>query len=326
MAGTQALALSGAAVNVDVDSLHHYYRIHGLDEASATNVVWERGVTRFAELFARVGIKATFFVVTEDLERWPVARDIAAQLVAAGHELASHSHTHPYDLVRLHDKALDGELTRSFDILSEVRGTPCAGFRAPGYTMTPRALARVRAAGYAYDSSIFPCPPYYLAKLAVMGLMRLRGKRSQSIIGPPSVMWDERLPHVRDVDSSPTSRGGETDQRTETRGAMIELPITVLPGVRFPVIGSTVLMMRERGWDFIRKLVCEQPFVNLELHGIEMCDTAADGLDPRLGQQSDLKHLGLGLDHKVALFEHVLSDLRDALGVETLEDHVASLS
>jgi len=80
-----------AAINVDIDSLHLYYRIHGLDESSATNAVWERGVVRFAELFAELGVKATFFVVASDLERWPEARRIAAQLVADGHELGSHS-------------------------------------------------------------------------------------------------------------------------------------------------------------------------------------------------------------------------------------------
>ena len=63
-----------AAVNVDVDSLYLYYRIHGLDEAAATNAVWERGVVRFAELFGELGLRGTFFVVAQDLERWPAAR------------------------------------------------------------------------------------------------------------------------------------------------------------------------------------------------------------------------------------------------------------
>ena len=87
--------IRAAAINVDIDSLHLYYRIHGLDEARATNAVWEKGVVRFAELFDELGVKATFFVVSSDLERWPVAREIAQKLVADGHELGSHSHTHP---------------------------------------------------------------------------------------------------------------------------------------------------------------------------------------------------------------------------------------
>lgn len=42
--------MHAAAINVDIDSLHLDYRIHGLDETRATNAVWERGVARFAVL------------------------------------------------------------------------------------------------------------------------------------------------------------------------------------------------------------------------------------------------------------------------------------
>lgn len=296
-------SVRGAAINVDIDSLHLYYRIHGLDEARATNAVWERGVVRFAELFARLDIKATFFVVASDIARWPAARAVAEDLVKAGHELASHSLTHPYDLVRQHDRAVRTELEQSRAIIGEMRGAPCTGFRAPGYTMTPRVLRMIREAGYRYDSSLFPCPPYYLAKLAVFGSMLLRGRRSESIVGPPSVMWEDRLPSVRD--------------------GLCEVPITVLPGLRFPIIGTSLLMLGERGYGLVRKALLGLPFVNLELHGIDLCDLAADGIDPVLLKQPDLR---VPLVKKLSLFERVFRDLRDALGVGTLEAHVARLA
>jgi len=291
--------IRGAAINVDIDSLRLYYRIHGLPEDRATDAVWERGVVRFAELFAELGVHATFFVVAEDLERAPAARRIAEELVRAGHELGSHTVTHPYDLVRRHDRAVRDELERSRAIISDVRGRPCTGFRAPGYTMTPRVLALVREAGYRYDSSIFPCPPYYLAKLAVMASMLVRGRRSQSIVGPPSVMWDERLPHARE--------------------GLVELPITVLPGLRFPIIGTSLLVLGQRGYGLARRLLLGMPFVNLELHGIDLCDLAADHIDPALAKQPDLR---VPLATKRALFARVFQDLRDSLGVRTLEAHV----
>ena len=288
--------MHAAAINVDIDSLHLYYRIHGLDEARATNAVWERGVVRFAELFDELGVQATFFVVASDLERWPTARKIAEDLVAAGHELASHSLTHPYDLVRQHDRAVRTELETSRQILSDVRGTPCVGFRAPGYTMTPRVLALLREAGYTYDSSIFPSPPYYLAKLAVLAGMAVRGKRSESIVGPPSVMWESRLPNKRD--------------------GLVELPVTVLPVVRAPFIGTSLLMMGRRGYGLVKRVLGAVPFVNLELHGIDLCDLEADGIDPVLLKQPDLR---VPLADKLALFREVFSDLRDRWGVDTLE-------
>ncbi len=288
--------IRAAAINVDIDSLHLYYRIHGLDEAAATNAVWERGVVRFAELFDELGVKATFFVVASDLLRWPAARQIAKDLVAAGHELGSHSFTHPYDLVRLHDRAIADELDRATEVLAEVRGSPPAGFRAPGYTMTPHVLRMLAERGYSYDSSIFPCPPYYLAKLAVLGSMLLRGKKSHSIVGPPSVMWEDRLPSRKE--------------------GLVELPVTVLPGVRFPVIGTSLLMLEQLGFRAIRPLLRKVPFVNLELHGIDLCDLEADQIDKALLKQPDLR---VPLDKKLALFRTVFSELRDEWGVDTLE-------
>ncbi len=286
-----------AAVNIDIDSLYLYYRIHGLPEHRATDVVWTRGVVRFAELLDKVGVRATFYVVTRDLEESRAARDIAESLVKAGHELGSHSHTHPYDLVRLHDRALATELEASRDLLTEVQGRAVAGFRAPGYTMTPRVLKALAAAGYRYDSSIFPSPPYYLAKLGVLAAMALRGKHSHSIIGPPQVMWERRLPHAR-------------------AEGIFEFPVTVLPGVRFPFIGTSLLALGERGYAAMRPIVSRLPFVNLELHGIDLCDLDVDGIDPVLLKQPDLR---VPLAKKLALFERVFSDLRDSHGVTTLE-------
>jgi len=288
--------MRAAAVNVDIDSLYLYYRIHGLDEARATNAVWERGVVRFAELFAELGVKATFFVVAQDLERWPAARAIAVDLARAGHELASHSWSHPYDLVRQHDRFVAGELDRAGDLIAAVRGAPVTGFRAPGYTLTNRLLGMLAERGYTYDSSIFPCPPYYLAKVAVLAAMALRGKQSHSIVGDPRVMWARTTPHPQ--------------------AGVVELPVTVLPGLRLPFIGTSLLMMGQRGYSVVRPWLRRAPFVNLEFHGIDLCDLAEDGIDPALLKQPDLR---VPLAAKLALFRRVVTDLRDGWGVDTLE-------
>lgn len=289
-------ALRAAAINVDVDSLYLYYRIHGLDEARATDVVWERGVVRFAELFAELGVAATFFVVAQDLERSPAARRVAGELAAAGHELASHSHTHPYDLTRVGRAAIVDELARAEDGISAVSGRPVRGFRAPGYTVTRELLELLAERGYAYDSSLFPAPPYYLAKAAYMAWLRLRGRRSQSILDHPSVMWQRRTPH--------------------RRHGILEIPVTVLPWLRLHVIGTSLLQLGERGYSAISPWLRRVELVNLELHGIDLCDLAEDGIDPALATQPDLR---VDLATKRRLFRRVFTDLRDGWGVDTLE-------
>jgi hypothetical protein len=290
-----------AAINVDVDSLALYYRIHGLDESRATDVVWTRGVPRFAALFEELSVKATFFVVASDLEASPAARRQAEALVEAGHELASHTWSHPYDLTRQPREAIAEEISRATALLAEVRGAPVTGFRAPGYTMSDDIFAELSAQGYAYDSSIFPCPPYYLAKAAVLGMMALRGRSSESILDKPSVMWARTRPHPRQ--------------------GILEFPITVLPWLRAPFIGTSLLMMGERGYSLIRPWLRSVPFVNLEFHGIDLCDLEADNIDPALLKQPDLR---VPLRDKEALFRRVITDLRDGWGIETLEALAAS--
>jgi peptidoglycan-N-acetylglucosamine deacetylase len=286
-----------AAVNVDIDSLYLYYRLHGLDEDSATNVIWEKGVPRFMELFAAHGIRATFFVVGADLERWPSAMEGAKKLVKAGHELGNHSYSHPYDFSLGDHASIFREIDRAHTLISEAAGREICGFRAPGYNMSENAYRALAQRGYLYSSSIFPSPPYMLAKWGVMATMLLRGKRSDAIWGNPSMMFASRAPHHR--------------------RAVLEMPITVLPGIRFPFIGTTLAMMGTRGYKITKPFLSRASFLNLEFHGIDLMDLDADGIDPTLRAQRDLR---IGLDEKLDVFSAVLSDAAKGWEVQTLEE------
>src|SRR5882724_9645205 len=92
------------SLSVDLDPVECYWRIHGLPGAPperARHAILRRCLPRFAELFARHGARATFFVVARDLEEDAEGRALLAALARDGHELASHTYSHPYDLVRL---------------------------------------------------------------------------------------------------------------------------------------------------------------------------------------------------------------------------------
>jgi peptidoglycan/xylan/chitin deacetylase (PgdA/CDA1 family) len=98
----------------------------------------------------------------------PRAGRILAELAKAGHEIASHSYSHPYDLVRLGREKIADELDRAQAAIAEACGRLPVGFRAPGYEITAELLDLLCERGYRYDSSAFPAIPYYLAKAAVM--------------------------------------------------------------------------------------------------------------------------------------------------------------
>jgi polysaccharide deacetylase family protein (PEP-CTERM system associated) len=124
-------------------------------------------------LLRRAGVRATFFTVGE------VARDHAdliRELIADGHEIASHTMTHP-NLWRLTQEDFRHELEQYREALHAA--APDArpiGFRAPMFSLdrrSPWALGTLRDAGYRYDSSIVPVKtPWYGVSGAPLGIYR----------------------------------------------------------------------------------------------------------------------------------------------------------
>ncbi len=290
-------------IGVDVDGLDQYRRIHGLPAAGPEPEAWTVGVPRFLALFERLGLRATFFAIAADLEH-PAARAVAERVLAAGHELASHSWHHPYDLVRLPAAAAEAEIVEADRRLRALTGGPIAGYRAPGYAQSPAVLATLARLGYRYDSSAFPCPPYVAAKALIMAGMALTGRPSRSILHRPLQAFGARTPH----------------RLRTAAGPLWSLPISVLPGLRFPLIGTALTALGPRGVAGLAPLVARMRYVNLEFHALDLLELQADGLDPVFRVQPDLR---VPVAHKTALFEAFLGRAGRAAESRTLAEFAA---
>jgi hypothetical protein len=133
--------------------------------------------------------------------------------------------------------------------------------------------------GYLYGSSTFPAVPYYAAKAAVMGALALVGRPSRSILDSPRVLLAPRGPY-RPNPEQPYQRG---------RGAVLELPMTVTPRVRFPFIGTFAATLPLPAIRSAYRSCWREALFNFELHAVDMLD-AADGIPPELvRQQRDLR-------------------------------------
>jgi hypothetical protein len=291
-----------ASVSVDLDPLRCYSQIHGLTPPAGplADVILRRALPRLLALFDRFGIKATLFVVGQDLVDSPPGRALLAEAAAAGHELGNHSQTHPYDLARLPRAEIEREIGACHAALRSLHpeGRPPLGFRAPGYELSLELFDVLEAHGYRYDTSIWPCPPYYLAKLAVMAKMALRGERSASIIGRPQAQFGPTQPYRPDP-RRPWRRG---------QSGLVELPVAVTPALRLPAIG-TFLLLSERLRSLLLSGMQRQPFFNLELHGIDLIDAEADGIPAELvARQPDLR---VPLAQKLSALAETFEQLRD---------------
>jgi peptidoglycan-N-acetylglucosamine deacetylase len=301
------------ALSVDLDGIECYYRIHGLGPVPppARHLVLRRCLPRFADLFARHDVRATFFVIGADLQDDPEGRAILADLARAGHELGNHTHTHRYDFTRLPRDQMADEIDRAHDAIAQVAGRAPVGFRAPGYAINRQVVELLVERGYTYDSSVFPSPPYYAAKALVMGAMRLVGRRSASVLDDPRALLAPRAPYQ----ASP-----ERPYRAIEGGGLVEIPIAVTPLARLHVIGTSLILAPE--W-LRRRMVAAslaRPFFNLELHGIDLADADADQLSPDLiARQPDLRRT---LTHKLTALERTLEAARE-FGFTTLAERAS---
>jgi hypothetical protein len=264
------------AVSVDLDEIRQYRAIHGLAGTKAgEDLVYDLALPRFLDLASELQLKLTLFVVAEDLAR-PRNVDVLRRAVAEGHEIGNHSRHHLYDLVRRsRDEQRDEVAGAAADIEREVGVRP-RGFRAPGYTVSDGLLEVVREAGHDYDSSVFPCASYYAAKAMALLVQRVGRRRSRAILDTPRVLAAPMRPY----------RLGRT--YTEAGQGLLELPIQVTRGPRLPFIGTGLILAGSLGAAALTRLVVGEPFVNLELHGIDLLD-ARDGLGELGGYQPDLR-------------------------------------
>ena len=103
------------------------------------------GTPATLELLARAGAVATFFLVGEQVERWP---SVAAEIAAAGHEIGLHGYRHRL-LLRRSPRALGHDLSHALDVIGTATGSRPTCYRPPYGVFSSGALRLVRRRGLA---------------------------------------------------------------------------------------------------------------------------------------------------------------------------------
>jgi peptidoglycan/xylan/chitin deacetylase (PgdA/CDA1 family) len=237
--------------------------------------VYDVAIDRLESFADSVHVPLTLFAVGSDLSREASAKRLAVAR-AHGHEIGNHSLDHRYDLVRLSTDEVRAQVERGAEMITRATGEAPVGFRAPGYTITDEVLGVLAELGVAYDSSVFPCPTYWAAKTAAIGMISLRGRTSRSIVDTPAVLLAPTAPYF--VGTPYWTRGS----------GLLELPIQVTRGARLPFIGTTITLAGPTRAGLLARMCVGAPLVNLELHGIDVLDED-DGLAPLRPHQPDVR-------------------------------------
>lgn len=135
-----------------VSALEPYVRRNDWDSFESRVVA---STMQIVDMLGQFGHRGTFFTLGWVAERAPA---LVKDIVAAGHEIASHG----WDHRRVTDETpqeFRTSVRRSKALLEDLTGIPVLGYRAPSFSIVKGrewALDILVEEGYTYDSSLFP--------------------------------------------------------------------------------------------------------------------------------------------------------------------------
>ncbi len=118
----------------------------------------ERGLPRVLKLLAEHSIPATFYVPGHTADNFP---EVLPSITEAGHEVAHHGYLH-LGTDGLSADAQRAELEQGLEALGKY-GVQPAGYRSPGWELSPETLSMLSGYGFTYESSLMADDrPYWL--------------------------------------------------------------------------------------------------------------------------------------------------------------------
>lgn len=218
------------AVSADIDTLNSIYHGRGRRRAEYTFAEFRMGLENLARFLEPYGVAATLFVVGTDL-LVPDNHDVVRAMMAAGHEIANHTHTHAQGFRLLSVDEQERELSQMEDACVAVTGRRPAGFRSPGWNIGDAALPILKRRGYVYDSSVHPMFATPVLKALHWLSTSAYARRDRTTLGQWSYMFAPLRPYRTD--------GRRLRRRGEN--GIVEFPLSVVPGLRAPFWATFLL-------------------------------------------------------------------------------------
>lgn len=288
-------------ITIDMDDYRDYQQLVDPGGREHVGSFYDDAVPRFLELFDRCGIRATFFMIGRDADS-AAKRSRVREIVACGHEVANHSHTHPYNFRSLTREQKVAEIEQADAAIADVAGVRPVGFRAPSLEIDPETVEIIADRGYLYDSSIFPGPFMWLFMLYGKVFVRHADYSLGSVWAPtaPSAPYvpNRRSLHRR---ARPTATGVSS---------IVEIPVALVPGTGVPFYGTLMRMLGPKAFDLGVRMSRRRPNLHYLLHLLDLAQIEGSPLDAGMKNSPGV---GLSFERRVAFTAHVMESL-SALG------------
>jgi hypothetical protein len=289
-------------VSIDMDTYREYRRLVDPDGDADGPCFYDDGIPRFLDLFDDCGIRATFFMIGCDADL-PANRERVREIVARGHEVANHSHTHPYNFRTLSREQKRSEIEDADAAIADITGTRPVGFRTPSLDVDPVTLELLAENDYLYDSSIFPGP--FMWAFMLYGKLFIRhDEYSLGSLVTPTAPAQPYFPHAAKLHrraAAPAAQGVSS---------LVEVPISVVPGIGLPFYGTLMRMLGPRVFDWSLRAFGRRKAVLLyALHLLDLVKLEGSSLEEAI---KTTPGIGLPFERRRDFTRHVMQGLAAA--------------
>jgi hypothetical protein len=158
-----------ASISLDLDDQWSYMKVHGDDGWDEFPSYLDIVVPIFLDVFDKLDIKITFFVVGQDaaLEK---NHKILKTIIDRGHEIGNHSFHHESWLKTYSKDKIEEEIIIAEEAIEKATGIRTNMFRGPGFSWSNDLLEVLQKRSYLFDASTLPTyisplmRRYYFAK------------------------------------------------------------------------------------------------------------------------------------------------------------------
>lgn len=219
-----------ASISLDLDDQWSYMKVHGDEGWETFPSYLDIVVPIFLDVFDKLDIKITFFVVGQDaaIEK---NHKILQSIIERGHEIGNHSFHHESWLKTYSKEKIEAEIEMAEEAIIKATGKRTNMFRGPGFSWSNDLLEVLQKRNYLFDASTLPTyisplmRRYYFAKSK---LTKEQKESRKELFGSFKEGFYPLKPYVWKF---------KNDKK------LLEIPVTTIPVFKLPFHQSYLLFI-----------------------------------------------------------------------------------
>ena len=217
-----------ASISLDLDDQWSYMKVHGDEGWESFPSYLDIVVPIFLDVFDRLDIKITFFVVGQDaaIEK---NHKILQSIIERGHEIGNHSFHHESWLKSYSKEKIEAEIEMAEEAIIKATGIRTNMFRGPGFSWSSDLLEVLQKRNYLFDASTLPTyispllRQYYFSKSK---LSKEEKENRKELFGSFKEGFYPLKPYVWNL---------------KNKTKLLEIPVTTMPIFKLPFHQSYLL-------------------------------------------------------------------------------------